>query len=154
MYLQRWDPFREYRRFWHGYRTHAHDEPHSPYEEERAWAIPLDIVRDGDELRVRASVPGVKPDDISVTIEDGVLTITGETASEAGHEEGSYLRRERRSGSFRRTLRLPDSVDVERASSTYANGVVTVALPTAEDRKARKLTIEVTDGDKALTARA
>ena len=154
MYLQRWDPFREYRRFWHGYRPHAHDEPHSPYEEERAWAIPLDIVRDGDELRVRASVPGVKPDDISVTIEDGVLTITGETASEAGHEEGSYLRRERRSGSFRRTLRLPDSVDVERASSTYANGVVTVALPTAEDRKARKLTIEVTDGDKALTARA
>ena len=99
-------------------------------------------------------MPGVKPDDISVTIEDGVLTITGETASETDQAEGSYLRRERRSGSFRRTLRLPDSVDAERASSTYTNGVVTVALPTAEDRKARKLTIEVTDGDKALTEAA
>ncbi len=140
MYLQRWDPFREYRRFRH--------------EDEGAWAIPLDIVRDGDEVRVRASVPGVKPDDISVTIEDGVLTITGETASETEDGEGSYLRRERRSGSFRRALRLPDSVDVERARSTYANGVVTVALPTAEDRKARKLTIEVTDGGKALTEAA
>ena len=149
MYLQRWDPFREYRRsFWQNYR------PHSGREDEEAWAIPLDIVRDGDELQVRASVPGVKPDDISVTIEDGVLTISGETASETGHEEGSYLRRERRSGSFRRTLRLPESVDAEHARSTYANGVVTVALPTAEDRKARKLTIEVTDGDKALTESA
>ena len=149
MYLQRWDPFREYRRsFWRSYRPHDRDE------DEGAWAIPLDIVRDGDELQVRASVPGVKPDDISVTIEDGVLTISGETASETGHEEGSYLRRERRSGSFRRTLRLPESVDAEHARSTYANGVVTVALPTAEDRKARKLTIEVTDGDKALTESA
>ncbi len=148
MYLQRWDPFRDYRRFWRSYSPRFH------HEDEGAWAIPLDIVRDGDEVRVRASVPGVKPDDISVTIEDGVLTITGETATETDHEEGSYLRRERRSGSFRRTLRLPDSVDAERASSTYANGVVTVALPTAEDRKARKLTIEVTDGDKALTEAA
>jgi len=148
MYLQRWDPFREYRRLWRNY------SPRSRYEDAGDWAIPLDIVHDGDEVQVRASVPGVKPDDISVTIEDGVLTISGETADETGHEESSYLRRERRSGSFRRTLRLPDSVDAERATSTYANGVVTVALPTAEDRKARKLTIEVTDGDKALTEAA
>ncbi len=148
MYLQRWDPLQDYRRFW------RNDSTHSRYEGEGAWAIPLDIVREGDEFQVRASVPGVKPDDISVTIEDGVLTITGETGSESDHEEGSYLRRERRSGSFRRTLRLPDSVDAERATSTYANGVVTVALPTAEDRKARKLTIEVTDDGKALTEAA
>ena len=148
MYLQRWDPFREYRRLWRAY------SPRSRYEDEGAWAIPLDIVREGDEFQVRASVPGVRPDDISVTIEDGVLTITGETASEADHEEGSYLRRERRSGSFRRTLRLPESVDAEQARSTYENGVVTVALPKAEGSKARKLTIEVKDGSKALTARA
>ena len=144
MYLQRWDPFREYRRLWRNY------SPRSRYEDAGDWAIPLDIVRDGDEVQVRASVPGVKPDDISVTIEDGVLTITGATASESGHEEGSYLRRERRSGSFRRTLRLPDSVDAEQARSTYENGVVTVALPKAEDRKARKLTLEVKDQGVAL----
>ena len=148
MYLQRWDPFREYRRFWRNY------SPRSRYEDAGDWAIPLDIVRDGDEVQVRASVPGVKPDDISVTIEDGVLTITGTTASESDHEEGSYLRRERRSGSFRRTLRLPDSVDAEQAHSTYENGVVTVALPKAEDRKARKLTLEVKDGGKALNEAA
>ncbi len=148
MYLQRWDPFREYRRLWRNYSPRPRDEDAGD------WAIPLDIVRDGDEVQVRASVPGVKPDDISVTIEDGVLTITGTTASESGHEEGSYLRRERRSGSFRRTLRLPDSVDAEQAHSTYENGVVTVALPKAEDRKARKLTLEVKDGGKALTEAA
>ena len=148
MYLQRWDPFREYRRFWRNY------SPRSRYEDGGDWAIPLDIVRDGDEVQVRASVPGVKPDDISVTIEDGVLTITGTTASESGHEEGSYLRRERRSGSFRRTLRQPDSVDAEQARSTYENGVGTVALPKAEDRKARKLTLEVKNGGKALNEAA
>ena len=148
MYLQRWDPFRDYRRFWRSY------SPHVSHEDEGAWAIPLDIVREGDELRVRASVPGVKPDDISVTIEDGVLTITGETSSESDDEEGSYLRRERRSGSFRRTLRLPESVDAEAARSTYANGVVTVALPRAEDRKPRKLTLEVEDGGQGVAEAA
>ncbi|MCH7482851.1 MAG: Hsp20/alpha crystallin family protein [Chloroflexi bacterium] len=144
MYLQRWDPFREYRRLARSYR------PSFRSEDEGAWAIPLDIVREGDEFQVRASVPGVKPADISVTIEDGVLTITGETASETGNEEGSYLRRERRSGSFRRSLRLPESVDAEHARSTYANGVVTIALPKAEDRKARKLTLELEDKGTAL----
>ncbi len=148
MYLQRWDPFRDYRRFW------RNDSTHSRYEGEGAWAIPLDIVREGDEFQVRASVPGVKPDDISVTIEDGVLTITGETSSESDDEEGSYLRRERRSGSFRRTLRLPESVDAEAARSTYANGVVTVALPRAEDRKPRKLTLEVEDGGQGVAEAA
>ena len=148
MYLQRWDPFREYRHLWRA------DRPRFHYEDDGVWAIPLDVVRDGDEVQVRASVPGVRPDDISVTIEDGVLTITGETHSESADEDGTYLRRERRSGSFRRAVRLPDSVDAENARSSYENGVVTVALPKTEDRKARKLTLEVKDGSKSLTEAA
>ena len=148
MYLQRWDPFREYRHLWRA------TSPRFHYDDDSAWAIPLDVVRDGDEVHIRASVPGVKPDDISVTIEDGVLTITGETHSESEDGDGTYLRRERRSGSFRRAVRLPDSVDAENARSSYENGVVTVALPKTEDRKARKLTLEVKDGSKSLTEAA
>ena len=160
MFLERWDPFRDYRRagrmfghiglsdrYWRGIGPTAH---YGDFD----WAIPLDIVRDGDEVLVHASVPGVKPEDISVAIEDGVPTITGESESKSEDEEGTYLRRERRSGSFRRSLRLPDSVDAEHARSSYENGVVTIALPKAEDKKARRLTLEVKDGGKALSEAA
>ena len=161
MFLERWDPFRDYRRvgrlfdhiglgdrYWRGIGPTVH------YGDFDSWAIPLDIVRDGDEVLVHASVPGVKPEDISVAIEDDVLTITGKSESESEDEEGTYLRRERRTGSFRRSLRLPDSVDAEHAHSSYANGVVTITLPKAEDKKARRLTLEVKDGGKALSEAA
>ena len=155
MLLERWDPFRDYRRAgwffdrrWRGVAPTVHDGDFD------SWAIPLDIVRDGDEVLVHASVPGVKPEDISVAIEDDVLTITGKSESESKDEEGTYLRQERRTGSFRRSLRLPDSVDAEHARSSYANGVVTITLPKAEDKKARRLTLEVKDGGKALSEAA
>ena len=91
-----------------------------------AWAAPLDVVGDGDNFIVRASMPGVGPDNIQVSIEDNVLTIRGETASHFESAEGSYLMRERRSGSFHRSLRLPDTVDQDKAEPRYEYGVLTV----------------------------
>jgi HSP20 family protein len=64
------------------------------------WAIPLDVVQEGDNIVVKASVPGVNPEDIDVSIENDVLTIKGQTKEEREHQEGNYLMRERRSGSF------------------------------------------------------
>ena len=79
------------------------------------WAVPLDVVREGDNVVVRASMPGVKPDDVQVTIEDGMLTIKGDTGTEREERNGNYLVRERRSGRFHRALRLPDSVEADKA---------------------------------------
>jgi HSP20 family molecular chaperone IbpA len=64
------------------------------------WAIPLDVVQEGENIIVKASMPGVKPEDIDVSIEIDTLTIKGQTKEEREHQEGNYVMRERRSGSF------------------------------------------------------
>ena len=144
MTMQRWDPFSELRqmqdtmnRIWRGYRGSAED---GGFE---AWAVPLDVVRKGDDIEVRASVPGVDPDNIQITVENDVLTINGQTESENEKTEGDFLMRERRSGSFHRALRLPDTVDVEQAETRYENGVVTISFPKLESKKAKKLSLKV-----------
>ena len=144
MAIQRWDPFNELRqmqdtmnRIWKGYQGPAE---HGGFEE---WAVPLDVVRKGDDIEVRASVPGVDPGDIQITVENDVLTIRGQTASEKETAEGDFLMRERRSGSFHRALRLPDTVDVDRAETGYDNGVVTISFPKLESKKAKRLSLKV-----------
>ena len=144
MVLQRWDPLFDFRRAMNR-QVRATRMAHSD-NGNNEWAIPLDVVEQEDELLVRASIPGVKVDDIDVSIENRVLTIKAETKSEAEddakHGEGSYLMRERRSGSFLRSLRLPESVDADKAKTSYNDGVLTVNLPKAESKKAKHLKIE------------
>ena len=141
MVLQRWDPIRDVRRFdriadrfWRGFGVGA-TVAHRP--------LPLDVVEEDDNILVHASVPGVGPEDIQVSVENGVLTIEGETTTEREDKEGSYLVRERRSGKYRRALRLPDTVDAEKAESHYENGVLTVKFPKIEAKKAGKLEVRI-----------
>jgi HSP20 family protein len=115
-----------------------------------AWAAPLDVVAEGDDFVVRASMPGVSPENIQVSIEDGVLTVRGETASRFATTEGNYLMRERRSGSFRRSLRLPDTVDQDKAEPRYEHGVLTVTLPKAEAKRAKQFEVKVAEGPAAV----
>ncbi len=140
MVLQRWDPLFDFRR---AMNRHVRAiRLARPNTEKREWAIPLDVVEEEDEILVRASIPGVKVDDIDVSIENRVLTIKAETKSDAEHKEGGYLVRERRSGSFLRSLRLPETVDADQAKTSYNDGVLTVNLPKAESKKAKHLKIE------------
>ena len=110
------------------------------------WAAPLDVVADGDDFVVRASLPGVSPDNIQVSIEDNVLTIRGETASHFDHVDGSYLMRERRSGSFQRSLRLPETVNQEMLEPRYEHGVLTITMPKAEDKRVKEFPVQVVEG--------
>ena len=145
MVLQRWDPMVEMRsmedainRMWRGLGqrpTEANGGEH--------WHIPLDVVEEGDDLVVHASLPGVEPDAIEVNVEDGVLTIDGKTGAENETRKGGYLLRERRSGSYHRALRLPDTVDEEQAESSYDKGVLTVRFAKQEAKKAKRLEIKV-----------
>ncbi len=139
MVLQRRDPFRDLRRientmdrFWRGF---------GPYET-RGWAVPLDVVQDGDSIVIHGTLPGVKAEDISVTIDDGVLEIRAESKSDHAEQNGNYLVRERRAGKFHRVLRLPDSVDADKAETRYEDGVLTVRLPKVEARKAKVLEVK------------
>ena len=153
MAIERWTPFRGLLGFEQAHRRFG--APHL-YAYSEGWAIPLDVTRDGDDFVVRGALPGVAPADIGITIEDGVLTIEGQSASEGTREKGGYLLREHRTGSFRRSVRLPESVNVEGAASSYEHGVVTVRLPLTESRKAKRLTLHVSDetpaADPASTA--
>ena len=90
---------------------------------------------------VRASLPGVDSDEIKVTIEDGVLTIDGETKVDDEVKVGNYLFWERRAGSFHRSVRLTESVDVDQAGTNYDEGVLIVAFPKAESKRAKRLTV-------------
>jgi HSP20 family protein len=149
MVMRHWDPFNEFRqmqgrmnRLLRGFGASAEGE------DMETWSVPLDVMQQGDNFVVHASMPGVKPDEIKVTIEDNVLTIRGQTASEFERQEGNYLMRERRSGSFHRALRLPDTVDIDQAQTSHDNGVLTITIPKAESKKAREL--KVSAGAQAL----
>ena len=138
--------------FWAGlgYRSTDSSTPSSGTQTKR-WRIPIDVVRDGDTVIVEASLPGMKPAQISVTIDDNVMRIAGSTGTDDERPEGSYILSERRTGAFERSLGLPDSVDIENVHTDYEAGVLTVTLPKLEAKKAKQLTISV-KGNDALTA--
>ena len=143
MVLQRWEPFRELRRMevtidrlWRGSGLRG------VHEGVNGWAVPLDVAQEGDNIVVRASIPGAKTEDINVTIEEGLLTIEGGNETEPEQRDGSFLMRERRAGKFHRTLRLPDSVDADKAEPRFENGVLTINFPKLEAKKAKRLEIK------------
>ena len=84
---------------------------------------------------------GVEPEKIEVALEDGILTIAGETSAESQEQKGDFLLRERRWGKFHRALKLPAYVDADRAEPKYVNGVLTITLPKREASKARRLEV-------------
>lgn len=103
-----------------------------------SWAPSVDVIRDDGNLVMRADLPGVKPDEVKVSVEDDVLTVSGEHSSESEEKKGSYMRRERRYGSFTRSMSLPAGVKAEDIVSTTEDGVleVTIPLPKAEEKHA------------------
>ena len=144
MVLQRWYPIAELRRaeravnrFRRGY-----GERYSADGATQDWLVPLDVVEEDDQIIVHASVPGVAPEDIEVTIENEVLTIKAQSAEEEERKDGDYLVRERRSGAFHRSLRLPDTVDTEKAESSYKGGVLTISFPKQEAKKAKVIEVK------------
>ncbi len=153
MVLRRWDPFQDFRRMrenrhrlWQG----AYPAPAGSLERE-SWAIPLDVVQEGNNILVQASISGVNLEDIDVSLEENVWTIRGKTHTEQERKEGDYPIKERRTGSFRRSLCLPDTADTENAYPHYEQGVLTDSFPRLESKKARQLsttTGEAAEGKK------
>ena len=139
MAIQRWDPFGDLRRVDRLFRL-PHGRSYNGSRE--GWTLPLDVVDEGEKVVVKASLAGFKPEEIHVTVEDGVLAIKAETEEKAESNENGYLLRERRSGSFYRSLRLPESVDAENVESTYENGVLSVRLPRVESKKAKVIEVK------------
>jgi HSP20 family protein len=113
--------------------------------------VPLDVEMSGDALVVQAQLPGIKPEDLSVTVENGTLTITGETRSDETTDEKSVLVREIRRGTASRTISLPEGLEPDKAEATFEHGLLTLRIPRAEQVKPRTIRITPTsDGQAAI----
>lgn len=102
----------------------------------------LDVYEEGNNLVVKASVPAVQPEDLDVQVQNDVLTISGETKRDEERKDQDYFLRERRYGRFSRSLELPRAVDAEKADAVFANGVLTLTLPQAEETRGKQIQIK------------
>ncbi len=109
-----------------------------------SWIPAVNVAETADELTLTAEIPGMREDDISIEMENNVLTISGEKAEQRteGDEERRYHLWERRYGSFQRSFTLPRTVQPDDIRATYESGVLTVHLPKAAEAKGRKIQVE------------
>ncbi len=107
------------------------------------WIPAMDLVEDDEHFVVRADLPGVEEKAVSVELEDNVLAISGERKSDAEQRKQGYYRIERAYGSFSRSLTLPEGIDPEGIKASFANGVLEVRIPKPEERKPRKVAINL-----------
>jgi len=106
-----------------------------------AWHPAVDILDDRDAVKIVAELPGVKPEDVKLSLENSLLTIRGEKKQEAEERTERGHRYERSYGSFERTFMLPSTVDADKISAEYRNGVLTIAVPKAERARPREIPV-------------
>jgi HSP20 family protein len=106
--------------------------------------LPLDVTRTADELIVEAALPGIRPEDVDITVEDGTLTIRGEFREERRGGEGETLVQEIRRGAVARSVTLPTGLEADKATATFEHGVLTLRFPKAESVKPRQIRISPT----------
>jgi HSP20 family protein len=107
----------------------------------RRWVPPMDLVEAEDHFLLKADLPGLTEDDVSIEIDDGALKISGERKAEHEASERGWYRVERAFGSFARTLSLPEGVDADAVNAHFENGVLEVRIPKPEQRKPRRVAI-------------
>ena len=110
-------------------------------EQGRRWVPPVDLVEAEDHFVLKADLPGLSEEDVSIEVQDGALTISGERAAEHESRERGWYRIERSFGSFNRSLTLPEGVDPDGITAKFDRGVLEVHIPKPEQRKPRRVQI-------------
>ena len=147
--VTRWDPFRELDELQNRLsslfgraplrRNGDKDEAITVAE----WAPLVDIVEDDNEYVIKAELPEVKKEDVKVTVQDDVLTISGERTFEKEEKGRKYHRMERAYGSFARSFTLPEDADGEKVVAEFKHGVLTVHLPKSEKAKPKSIEVKI-----------
>jgi len=160
--MMRWDPFQDLRSaqdemaqmdpmspmLAHALGLHA--QQGSGRATTTAWAPALDISERKDAYLATVELPGVEPDDLQITLEDGLLTIQGERHFAHDSTEQQFHRVERRYGAFRRAITLPAQVQAEQIEASFDNGVLQIVVPKMEEAKPKR--IQVRPGRVEVTA--
>jgi HSP20 family protein len=147
MTIVRWDPIRNLsnvqetmNRFFTDFYRGADDD----VTRRGTWVPPVDIFDNGNhELVIKAELPDMRREDITITVENNSLTLTGEKKIDATVKDESYHRIERTYGTFTRTFSLPPTVDAGKVSAEYKNGVLSITLPVREEAKPKQIQVQV-----------
>jgi HSP20 family protein len=143
--LVKWEPFRELislREAMDRLLEESFVRPFGLLGPSRFESFALDMYETENDLVVKASLPGVKPEDIDVSVSGDLLTIKAEVKEEKEVKEENYFRRERRFGTFCRSVTLPIEVDIDKAKAEYENGVLTLTFPKAEAVKPKVIKVK------------
>jgi HSP20 family protein len=138
---RRWDPFQEFQR-----EVGRLFESLDPFQSARQALSypPLNLYDAGDRYVLSAQLPGLTPADVDLSITGETLTVRGERKRAEGVKDDSYRRQERPTGRWARTITLPARVDSSQVGATFADGILTVSIPKAEDAKPRHITVTAT----------
>ena len=107
------------------------------------WTPVLDVFEDKDQFVVKAELPGMKQEDIQVSLHDATLTVSGERKGEQKDKDAGVYRSERYFGRFQRTIDLPNTVDQAKVTADYQDGILTIALPKTEAAKPKRISVSV-----------
>ena len=147
--LTRWDPVREMMSLRRAMdRVFGNELFDEDWNQPFNWNLPLDVAESEDEFIVKASLPGVNPDDLEITYNNDNLTIRGEMKAEDEKKGETYHLRERRYGTFSRTISLSSSIKSDDIRAEYESGVLTLHLPKTEEVKPRRIQIGSGKGAK------
>ena len=146
MTLMRWDPFREMATLRQAMDRLFDDAFFRPLRL-REWVdeghyFPVDMYHTPEAVVAKAVLPGVKPEDVEITITGNTLTIKAQSRQESEVKEENYLRREWHYGTFSRTLPLPEGLQGDKAEATFDNGVLTITIPKAEEVKPKLIKVQ------------
>ncbi len=154
--LTRWDPFREIMSI-RNTMDRLFDSVLSGSTsiwQPTVWDLALDVAESDDEYVVKASIPGINPDDLEITYSNNTLTIKGEVKEDKELEQAHYHLRERRCGSFARSVTLPAGIEADKIEATYEAGVLKLRLPKAEEVRPKKIAIKTGEKPKVIEAKA
>jgi HSP20 family protein len=145
MTMQRWEPVSEMVTLRNAMDRLFEDSVVRPsvfFRANEGGLLPLDIFQTKDDVVVKASLPGFKPEEVEISLTGDTLTIKGEHQEEEETKDGEYWLKERRYGTFSRTLTMPVEVKSEKAEAAFDNGVLTLTLPKAEEVKPKQIKVK------------
>lgn len=142
MSLIRWNPYRNLRTLPRDLDSFFNDFGLDYRSSDKVWAPSVDIVETEDNYKLKAEIPGMNKDDIKISFEDHVLTLSGERKNESEENEKNLHRVERFYGKFQRSFHLPEGIKTDDISAKYKDGVLTIDVPKAEEVKPKEIAIK------------
>jgi HSP20 family protein len=148
--LTRWDPFRDLLDIRRAMDRMMEGNYYGPETYQLSLAMPMDVCETQDAFEIDAAMPGVKPDDIEITMEGNTLTIRGQMKTEEEQENKTYHMHERREGTFVRSVTLPTNVNANKIEANYEDGILHLKAPKSEEAKPKRIQVHSSSSSRMI----